>query len=434
MDPPPKSDATSPIAVSAVISSREGSHAQLHRRAGRRTRQMESHGNRTETDSPSPHSSRSGAVRGPPRGPAWRRARQSLFSTSRLPPSPIFRGGGFAVLAALAFGVTTPLIQRLGQGIGPAPSAALLYAGAALASGNSLPGRARDEEAHVRSVHVPRLVITAVFGAVAAPMSLTWGLQHTDGAGASLLLNVEAVFTVLFAWMLYRESVGPRVALGLAAMVAGGTCLVLAGSRATGFGWGAIAVVLATLGWALDSTLSRPLADLNPTEVVRWKGMFGMVSGVVLSLAFSSPFPRMAACLGLVACGAIGYGLSLRLYLLAQRHVGAARTGSVFALAPFVGAATAWMLGERPANEWTGIAAVLFATGVALQLTEAHGHRHRHERAEHEHLHRHDDGHHFHDAPAVGPHNHVHCHEAHEHAHAHAPDLHHGHGHADAES
>jgi drug/metabolite transporter (DMT)-like permease len=368
---------------------------------------------------------------GAPGWRSWFHRRRTRFQGIGLSGSPTLRGGGFAVLAAFAFGVTTPLIQRLGRGIGPAPSAALLYAGAALASGNPLHGRATGKEARVRSVHVVRLIVTALFGAVAAPMCLTWGLQHTDGAGASLLLNVEAVFTVLFAWMLYRESIGPRVALGLTAMVAGGACLVLDGSRAAGFGWGAIAVVFATLGWALDSTLSRPLADLSPTEVVRWKGMFGMVFGVALSLAFSSPFPGIAASLGLIACGATGYGLSLRLYLLAQRHIGAARTGSVFALAPFVGAATACMMGDRSANEWTGIAAVLFATGVALQLTEGHRHSHRHELTEHEHLHRHDDGHHLHDDSAVDAHSHVHRHEPHEHEHPHAPDLHHGHGHGE---
>jgi drug/metabolite transporter (DMT)-like permease len=242
-------------------------------------------------------------------------------------------------------------------------------------------------------------------------------------------LNFEAVFTVVFAWMLFRESIGRRVALGLAAMVAGGTCLVLGGSRGTGFGWGAIAIVLATLGWALDSTLSRPLADLNPTEVVRWKGTFGAVFGIALSLAFASPFPSIARSVGLLVCGASGYGLSLQLYLLAQRRIGAARTGSIFALAPFVGAATACIMGDRTPNGATLAAAILFASGVGLHLTEVHGHRHRHERTEHEHLHRHDDGHHLHDVPTAEEHSHVHRHDAHVHEHAHAPDLHHGHRH-----
>ena len=47
--------------------------------------------------------------------------------------SPIARGGLYAVVAALAFGVTTPLIQKLGRDAGAFPTACLLYAGAALA-------------------------------------------------------------------------------------------------------------------------------------------------------------------------------------------------------------------------------------------------------------------------------------------------------------
>jgi drug/metabolite transporter (DMT)-like permease len=45
--------------------------------------------------------------------------------------APALRGGLLAVLAALLFGLSTPLIQRLGAGLGAFTTAALLYAGAA---------------------------------------------------------------------------------------------------------------------------------------------------------------------------------------------------------------------------------------------------------------------------------------------------------------
>lgn len=344
--------------------------------------------------------------------------------------SPLLRGGGLAVLAALAFGVTTPLIQKFGEGVGPAPSATLLYAGAALASGNPFRSTA-GKEAPVRSTHFRRLLLVALFGAVVAPMCLAWGLQHTSGAGASLLLNFEAVFTVLFAWMFFREPVGRRVALALGVMILGGTCLILGSSHGTGFGWGAVAIIIATLGWALDNTLTRPLADLNPSAVVRWKGGLGAILGVLLSFCLGAPFPGFKGFVGLLLCGATGYGLSLRFYLLAQRRIGAGRTGSIFALAPFVGATVAWAMGDRTANGSTLLAGFFFAVGVYLHLTEAHEHRHHHEPVEHEHVHRHDDGHHDHehDPPVVGEHSHVHRHEARVHEHPHAPDLHHGHRH-----
>src|SRR3954464_5174633 len=116
--------------------------------------------------------------------------------------SPVLRGGALALLSALSFGLTTPVIQCLSRGASVLPVAALLYAGAALASLNF--GRKMRPEAPVRRQHVPRLVSVALLGAVAAPVCLIWGLQRTDAVSASLLLNFEAAFTVLLAWGVHR--------------------------------------------------------------------------------------------------------------------------------------------------------------------------------------------------------------------------------------
>jgi ABC-type nickel/cobalt efflux system permease component RcnA len=133
----------------------------------------------------------------------------------------------------------------------------------------------------------------------------------------------------------------------------------------------------------------------------------------------------------LLAVGATGYGLSLRFYLLAQRAFGAARTGSVFAFAPFVGAALAFALGERQAGGWMVAGALLMLAGIALHLAERHAHEHVHEPMEHEHAHTHDDGHHAHrhDPMPAGAHSHWHRHEPTTHAHPHVPDEHHRHRH-----
>lgn len=346
-------------------------------------------------------------------------------------PNPLLRGGVFALLAALAFGLTTPLIQRFGRGVGPIPSATLLYAGAALVSFD-LPWRRVKKEAPVRRRHVVRLVFVAIVGAVVAPVCLTWGLQRTSATSASLLLNFEAIFTVLLAWLFFREPVGRRVIAALLAMGLAGACLVFAGATsAAGFGLGALAVLVATLAWAVDNTLTRPLADLNPTQVVRWKGGLGAALGLTLSVALHQHFPPPGAVVALLACGATGYGLSLRFYLLGQRRIGAARTGSIFALAPFVGVGAAFLLGDRSANLSTLVAGALFAFGVYLHLTELHGHTHTHVPMEHDHAHRHDDQHHdhHHDPPVSGEHSHTHQHDARTHSHPHAPDVHHRHEH-----
>ena len=141
--------------------------------------------------------------------------------------------------------------------------------------------------------------------------------------------------------------------------------------------------------------------------------------------------PTLGAALGLMAVGATGYGLSLRFYLLAQRAFGAARTGSVFAFAPFIGAAIAMALGDRSGTWIMAVGGLLMVLGVVLHLAESHGHEHAHERLEHEHAHSHGDGHHdhAHDPMPVGTHSHAHVHEPIVHVHPHVPDAHHRHEH-----
>lgn len=348
-----------------------------------------------------------------------------------VPPlsAPFWRGGLLALLAALAFGMTAPFVQRFGKGAGPFATAALLYAGAALVSIL----RRSTKEAPVRARHAVRLIGVAIAGAVLGPAALAWGLQHTSGIAGSLLLNLEAVFTVVLAWLFYREPVGRRAALALAIMTAGGAVVVVSAAPVgPSAGWGTAAIALATLCWAGDNTLARPLADLDPARVVQWKALLGATLSSGVALARAERVPGGTAALGLLACGAVGYGLSLGLYLSAQRRIGAGRTGSIFAAAPFVGALVAWLLGDGSATSATGLSAAMFAAGVALHLTEKHAHAHAHEPVEHEHAHAHADGHHddhAHAPPVAGEHSHVHRHEARSHAHPHAPDLHHRHDH-----
>lgn len=346
--------------------------------------------------------------------------------------NPIIFGTVLAALAALAFGVTTPFIQRLGAGVGPFTTAALLYLGAAVGA-ISLPGRrAEQRETRVRPRHIPRLLAIAFFGAALAPTLFAWGLQRVPATYGSLLLNGEAVVTVVLAALIHREHIGRRVGLAVALMFAGGAATVFGASSAGGSGLiGALAVVAAVFSWALDNVLTRPFAELDPAAVVRVKALCGVLLTGALGLLAGEARPGWLRIAGLLACGVTGYGISLRLYLLAQRRVGAGRTGSVFAIAPFVGALCALALGDRPAGATTAVAALLFVAGLVLHLTERHGHEHRHEALEHDHAHSHDDGHHDHhhnEAPA-GSHAHPHLHEPKVHEHPHGPDAHHGHGH-----
>jgi drug/metabolite transporter (DMT)-like permease len=330
----------------------------------------------------------------------------------------------------MAFGATTPVIQLFGRGLGPFATAALLYSGAAVSA--LLPPEKREFRSHADGFPLGRLAVVVVLGAVVAPVLLAWGVQRTSGVIASLLLTLEALFTALLARALWAEPIGIRAALGLLAMTVGGGLLVVQKASPIATTWGAVAVIGATFAWAADNAVGRPLADRDPARVVLAKSALGALVSGLLATVLREPLPSAGSAVALVVCGAVGYGGSLRLYLRAQRAIGAARTGSLYSTAPFVGAAVAWAMGQRlGAGPGAWIALALCGAGVWLHLTERHEHPHRHEALWHDHPHTHDDLHHahHHDSEPAGEHSHRHWHDAVTHAHPHGLDPHHRHKH-----
>jgi len=346
--------------------------------------------------------------------------------------SPIRRGIGFAILAALLFGVTVPFLKLAGGGTGTWASASLLYLGAAVGAGLVLAIRRRAPEmALTRGRDGLRLLAVAVLGAVCAPALLILGVKRTDAATTSLLLTLEMPFTLVLARLFFREHLGRRATVA-AMFVAAGSVLLSGMPSGSGTGLGGVAfVAAATLAWSLDNIISRTLADHDPIAVVALKGLIGGGISAAVAAATGQSFPDVSVGAAIFAIGAVGFGLSLQFYLRAQTLVGAARTASVFAAAPFVGGAISLALG----SPWPGwhflVAAALLVAGVTLHISERHRHHHTHEPLVHEHMHTHDDQHHghTHDPLPSGPHSHRHEHPALSHEHEHSDDIHHRHRH-----
>lgn len=308
---------------------------------------------------------------------------------------PALQGGFLALLAAALFGVSTPLVQKLGMGMGPFSTAALLYAGAA--GIGALLRQPAEKEARLLRSDWPRLIAVALFGAVIAPVAMAWGLQRASGTGASLMLTLEALFTAVLAWRLYGETMDRRVWAAVLLLLGGGIALVLDQSQSGSSQlWGLVAVMVATVAWGMDNTLSRALAERDPGQVVLAKAVLGVTATGSLAVLTGEPLPGAGAALGLMAVGVSCYGLSLRFYLLAQRAFGAARTGSIFAFVPFIGAALAILLGDRSGGWGMVLGGALMLVGVLVHLMESHHHEHDHVALKHEHAHTHADGHHDH--------------------------------------
>jgi drug/metabolite transporter (DMT)-like permease len=339
-----------------------------------------------------------------------------------------------AIFSALLFGATPPLIKIMLGSVEPRVMAGLLYLGAGLGLAVVHLGRAAvglpAVEAPLRRADMPWMAAVIVAGGIMGPLFLLFGLERTTASGASLLLNLEGLATMGIAWVVFHENVDRRLLIGAFSILGGAVLLSWRGGAS--LDWGAILIALACLSWGIDNNLTRRLSASDPVEIAMVKGLVAGTVNLALALAAGGVLPNAAGIAEAVIVGFLGYGVSIVLFVLALRHLGTARTGAYFALAPFVGAVLSLVLLGEPLTVSLVAAGFLMAVGIWLHLTERHGHEHAHDTLDHEHAHRHD-AHHQHEHapgdPAGEPHSHPHRHRPLTHSHAHYPDLHHRHRH-----
>jgi drug/metabolite transporter (DMT)-like permease len=344
--------------------------------------------------------------------------------------SALMKGAASGLGAAVLFGLSTPIAKLLLPGSGPFMLAGLLYLGSGLGLLLLAPLRGTPGEAPLGRDDAVPLLGVVVAGGVVAPLLLMYGLGGLPGSTASLLLNLEAPFTIALAVLVFGESLAPREALGAGAVVLGGAALGFPGGLGGFQVMSALAVAGACVGWALDNNLSQRLALHDPVAVVRVKSLAAGTVNVMLALALGERIPAGPALLGALVTGLLGYGLSIVLHLRAMREMGAARQAAFFATAPFAGACAAVpLLREHVGLRELG-AAMTMAVGVAVMVRARHGHLHEHEALEHQHAHVHDEHHlHEHQDEVAGRHSHLHRHAPMVHDHPHLPDAHHRHAH-----
>lgn len=339
--------------------------------------------------------------------------------------------GVFAALgAAFLFGAGTPLAKLLLATVDPWLLAGLLYlgSGVGLALYRWLCGM---RAVRLRAEETLWLAGAIGAGGIVGPVLLMFGLTAMPASGASLLLNAEGVFTALLAWFAFRENFDRRIALGMVAIVAGAAILSWPGEARFAGPWPALLVLGACLAWGIDNNLTRKVSLTDAAWIAEVKGLCAGTVNLALAFSLGATPPGLPDIAAAMAVGFLAYGVSLALFVVGLRHLGTARTGAYFSIAPFFGAVSALWLGEAVTPELL-IAGALMALGVVLHLTEHHAHQHTHEALEHEHEHVHDEHHrHDHDefVPPGTKHSHRHRHEPLRHLHPHAPDAHHRHRH-----
>jgi drug/metabolite transporter (DMT)-like permease len=345
------------------------------------------------------------------------------------------RGPYIALASAALFGASAPLAKSLLASIAPQLLAGLLYVGSGCGLAMYRHAKGARAEAPLARADMPWLAGAIALGGVAGPLLLMIGLTRTPASGASLLLNLEGVFTALLAWFVFYENFDRRIALGMLAIVAGGIVLTWQGGAEWGGVGGPLAIAGACACWATDNNLTQKVSGGDPVQIAMLKGLVAGVVNVGIAVALGARIPGAGPLASALVVGLFSYGVSLVLFVRALRFLGTARTGAYFSTAPFVGAALSLIVFREHVTAGFLIAAALMLGGVWLHLTERHEHEHHHESMDHDHAHVHDEHHqheHGPDDPPVTdptPHTHAHHHAPLTHTHPHYPDLHHRHGH-----
>ncbi len=279
------------------------------------------------------------------------------------------RGIFYAISAAVLFGAAAPFAKSLLGETSPQAMAGLLYlsSGAGMAIVRALrPGHSTNS---LGKKDVPWIIGAVLAGGVTAPFLLMNGLQRTPASVASLLLNLEAVFTAVIAWLLFGERFSARVALGLIAVIAGGILLGWQGRAHWSDSWGPALVAGACLAWSLDNNLTEKISRSDPIQIGMIKGLAAGAINTLLALALHAVWPS-AAKMGLAAIlGFLGYGVSLVLFVMALRRIGTTRTIVSFSVAPFVGATIGVLIFHEPVTGLLVASGLLMALGVFITAT-----------------------------------------------------------------
>jgi drug/metabolite transporter (DMT)-like permease len=308
-----------------------------------------------------------------------------------------------AVLGAVLFGASAPFSKVLLGEVDPVLLAGLLYLGSGtgllflqiLRRASGLQGG----EPLVKK-DMPWLLGAILAGGVAAPIALMLGLQGTPAATASLLLNFECVATTLLAAFLFQEYIGKRIWLAIGFITAASAILTFGGTQ-FGISVGALGIILACILWGLDNNLTRNISRKDPLAIGVVKGLVAGAFSFSLALLLGARLPGYWVILATLLLGCVSYGLSIALFILAMRSIGAARTSAWMGTAPFAGVIISFLIfRSMPGVEFL-VSLPLMVLGALLLFGEehAHTHIHLHGTITHEHVHIHDDLRHVHEHP-----------------------------------
>lgn len=289
----------------------------------------------------------------------------------------------YALLAAVFYAINTPLSKLLLENVPTTLMAAFLYLGAGIGVGSMylLHRKKEKKEERLQKSDLPYTIGMIVLD-ILAPIFLMLGIKYGSAPNAALLGNFEIVATTLIALFVFKEVVTKRLWIAISLITAASIILSFDGIGSFCFSYGSLFVLLATICWGLENNCTRSISEKSTYQIVVLKGFFSGGGSFVIAMAVGEQLPDVQYIAMAMALGFVAYGLSIFLYIRAQRDLGAAKTSAYYAVAPFVGAFLSFVLtGESltPAYLFGLLFMIAGTFFVALEtLAKDRTHRHEH--------------------------------------------------------
>lgn len=283
------------------------------------------------------------------------------------------RAIGFAVAAAALYALSSPFSKLLLSEVSPMMLAAFLYLGAGIGIGIvsiilKLLGKAETEQPLTKK-ELP-YTIAMVLLDIAAPILLMFALTMTTAANAALLNNFEIAATAVIALIVFKERISKRLWIAIGLVTAASIMLSFEDIGSLEFSGGSLLVIGACVCWGLENNCTRKLSGKNPLEIVIIKGLFSGTGALILALITGERLPALAQCFMVLLLGFAAYGLSIMLYIYAQRQLGAAKTSAYYAAAPFIGTILALIIFKQLPTRGFIIALAVMAAGAYFASTD----------------------------------------------------------------
>lgn len=277
----------------------------------------------------------------------------------------------YALAAAVFYALNVPCSKLLLERIAPTYMAAFLYLGAGLGVGimylfhhkHELPAERLEKKDLPYTVGMVLLDIIA-------PILLMLGVKLGTSANASLLGNFEIVATTLIALFIFKEKVSGKLWAAIGLITLSSIILSFGGEGSLTFSFGSLLVLGATACWGLENNCTRSISDKSTYQIVTIKGFGSGTGSLIVAVIIGEKLSDIKYILPALLLGFVAYGLSIFTYIRAQKTLGAAKTSTYYAVAPFIGAFLSFMILHESLTIAYLIALALMITGTVFVVSD----------------------------------------------------------------